>query len=88
MLGLFIASKDVLTVSDFIGSFSDIKTYKQNFIYYCVMDTEIKDVSGLIMVTGFVVKKTITHRTCITCNSKQGYVGKPIDLFVDGQSKK
>ena len=47
------------------------------------MDTEIKDVSELLMVTGFVAKRTITHLTCITCKSKLGCVGKPIDLFVD-----
>ena len=50
------------------------------------MDTEIKGVSELLMVTGFVAKRTITHLTCITCKSKLGFVGKPIDLFVDEQS--
>ena len=50
------------------------------------MDTEIKVVSELLMVTGFVAKRTITHLTCITCKSKLGCVGKPIDLFVDEQS--
>ena len=28
---------------------------------YCHMDTEIKDVSELLMVTGFVAKRIITH---------------------------
>ena len=70
----------MLTVSDFIASFSDIKTNKQDssFIEYfpCDMDTEIKDVSELFMVTGFVAKRTITHLTCITCKSKLGCVGE------------
>ena len=43
------------------------------------MDTEIKDVSELLMVTGFVAKRTLTHLICITCKSKLGYVGKLID---------
>ena len=38
------------------------------------------------MVTVFVAKKTITHLTCITCKSKLGCVGRPMDLFVDEQS--
>ena len=47
LLRLFTTSKGVLTVSDFIASFSDIKTNKQDssFIEYfphCNMDTEIK----------------------------------------------
>ena len=50
------------------------------------MDTEIKYVSELLMVTGFVAQGTITHLTCITCKSKLGCVGKPIYLFVDEQS--
>ena len=50
------------------------------------MDTEIKDVSELLMVTGYVAKRTITHLTCLICTSKLGCVGKPIDLFVDEQS--
>ena len=91
LLRLFSSSKGVLTVSDFIASFSDIKTNKQDssfieYFPYCDMDTEIKDVSELLMVTGFVAKRTITYLTCITCKSKLGCVGKPIDLFVDEQS--
>ena len=91
LLRLFSASKDVFTVSDFIASFSDIKTNKQDssfieYFPYCDMDTEIKAVSELLMVTGFVAKRTITHLTCITCKSKLGCVGKPIHLFVDEQS--
>ena len=59
LLRLFSSSKGVLTVSDFIASFSDIKTNKQDssfidYFPYCDMDTEIKDVSELLMVTGFV----------------------------------
>ena len=95
LLGSFSSSKGVLTVSDFIASFSDIKTNKQDssfikhssFIKYflhCDMDTEIKDVSELLMVIGFVAKGTITHLTCITCKSKQGYVGK---LWMDNQEE-
>ena len=91
LLRLFSSSKGVLTVSDFIASFSDIKTNKQDssfieYFPYCDMDTEIKDVSELLMVTGFVTKRTITQLTYITCKSKLGCVGKPIDLFVDEQS--
>ena len=91
LLRLFSSSKGVLTISDFIASFSDIKTNTQDssfieYFPYCDMDTEIKDVSELLMVTGFVAKRTITHLTCITCKSKLGCVGKPIDLFVDEQS--
>ena len=46
LLRLFSASKGVLTVSDFIASFSDIKTNKQDssfikYFPYCDMDTEI-----------------------------------------------
>ena len=37
-------------------------------------------------MSGFVAKRTIPHLACITCKSKLGYVGKPIDLFVDEQS--
>ena len=72
LLRLFSASKCVLTVSDVIASFSDIKTNKQDssfieYFPYCDMDTEIKDVSVQLMVTGFVAKRTIIHLTCITC---------------------
>ena len=84
LLRLFSASKGVLTVSDFIASFNDIKTNKQDssfieYFPYCDMGTEIKDVSELLMVTGFVAKRTLTHLICITCKSKLGYVGKLID---------
>ena len=48
----------MLTVSDCIASFSHIKTDNQDSSFiesfpYCDMDTEIKDVSELLMVTGF-----------------------------------
>ena len=50
------------------------------------MDTEIKDVSEPLMVTGFVAKRTITHLTCITCKSKLGCVGNPlIYLWMNNQ---
>ena len=47
LLRLFTASKGVLTVSDFIASFSDDKTDKQDSLFieyfpYCDMETEIK----------------------------------------------
>ena len=91
LLRLFSASKCVLAVSDFIVSFSDIKTNKQDSSFiehfpYCDMDTEIKYVSELLMLTGCVAKRTLTHLTCITCKHKLGCAGKPIDLFVDEQS--
>ena len=75
LLRLLYTSKDVLTVSNFMASFSDIDAHKQDssfieYFPYCDMDTEIKDVSELLMVTGFVAKGTITHMTCITCKSK------------------
>ena len=80
----------MLTFSDLIALFSDIKTNKQDssfieYFPYCDMDTEIKGVSELLMVTGFVANRTITYLPCITCKSKLGCVGKPIDLFVNEQ---
>ena len=52
LIRLFTDSKGVLTVSDFIASFSDIKTNKQDssfieYFPYYDMDTEIKHVSEL-----------------------------------------
>ena len=52
------------------------------------MDTEIHDGYALLIGIGCVVKRAITHLTCITCKSKLGCVGKLIDLFVADQSNK
>ena len=91
LLRLFTASKDGLTVSNYLSTFSDIEKHNQDEEFiddfpYCDMDTEIKDVSELLMVTGFVAKRTITHLTCKACKSKIGCVGKPMHLFVDEKS--
>ena len=50
------------------------------------MDSEIKDVSELLMMIVFITKRTITHLTYIPCKSKLGCVRKSIYLFVDEQS--
>ena len=50
------------------------------------MDTEISDVSELLCVTGFVPKKTISHKDCNKCKIKLGSGDKPFELFVDEKS--
>ena len=58
-------------MSDFIASFNYIKANKHDssfieYFPYCDMGIERKNVSELLMVTGFVAKKAITHLACIT----------------------
>ena len=40
----------------------------------------------MLCVTGFVAKKTISHKDCKKCKAKLGSVGKPLELFVDEKS--
>ena len=47
------------------------------------MDMEIIYVSELLMVTGFIAKKTIARTSCKSCKANLGSVGKPANLFVE-----
>ena len=39
--------------------------------------------SELLMVTGFIAKKTIARTSCKSCKANLGSVGKPVNLFVE-----
>ena len=88
LLRLFTGTRGVVSVKEFLCSFSNIKKGKQDtaFIHafpYCDMDKEIMDGSELLMVTGFIAKKTIARTSCKSCKANLGSVGKPVNLFVE-----
>ena len=88
LLRLFTGTRGVVSVKEFLCSFSDLEKDKQDtaFIHafpYCDMNKKIMDVSELLMVTGFIAKKTIARTSCKSCKANLGSVGKPVNLFVE-----
>ena len=88
LLRLFTGTRGVVSVKEFVCSFSEIEKGKQDtaFIHafpYCDMDMETMDVSELLMVTGCIAKNTIARTSCKSCKVNLGSVGKPVNLFVE-----
>ena len=90
LLRPFTGTRGVVSVKEFVCSFSEIEKGKQDtaFVHafpYCDMDMETMDVSELceLMVTGCIAKNTIARTSCKSCKVNLGSVGKPVNLFVE-----
>ena len=88
LLRLFTGTRGVVSVEEFLCSFSEIEKGKQDTSFfhafpYCDMDMETMDVSELLMVTGCIAKNTIARTSCKSCKVNLESVGKPVNLFVE-----
>ena len=92
LLKLYSASKGDITIRDYLGTFSDQK-HEQcdiNFVDsfpYDDITSQLKcdDLSALLVVTGYVAHKSMSHITCEECKQLFGDKNIPFDLDVDSK---
>ena len=89
LFNLFSSTKGIITVRDYLINFSDEKkqrcdiNFVDSFPYNNISrQNKIDDLSLLLLVSGYVAHKSISHISCEDCKLLFGDKDKPLNLKI------